>query len=505
MKRLMVTTVAGIAVAFGAVAAPAATAAPGGPAHSIAWGACDDPALAAAGAQCGTLQVPVDYRRPNGKQLRIAVSRVAHKTPDSEYRGVMMTLSGGPGLPGRMMASFGPLVPDHVGDAYDWIGFDPRGVGGSSPTLSCDPGYMDYDRPGYVPVTPQLEQTWLRRVQGYARACGARNDPDLLANMKTTDTVADLERIRAALGVGKMSFYGYSYGTYLGQVYATLHPDRVRRMVLDSTVNAPEVYYRLNLSEDAGFDRNLNLWFGWVASHDDVYHLGRTQAAVKKVFDQQLVKLARHPAAGAVGPDEWLDIFQQAGYFQLRWTMLGDLFAGWVNRGDGAALKTMYEAVGGRGNDNGYAAYLAVECTDAQSPTNWTRWRTDAWRAHADAPYYAWQNAWVNAPCAFWPAPAGKPVNVGSHRVDSMLLIDETLDAATPFEGSLEARKRFPGSALLAEPGGTSHASTLMSGNACVDNTIAAYLADGTLPARRPGNRSDVDCPPAPLPVPPAS
>jgi hypothetical protein len=108
--------------------------------------------------------------------------------------------------------------------------------------------------------------------------------------------------------------------------------------------------------------------------------------------------------------------------------------------------------------------------------------------AFADAPYYAWQNAWVNAPCASWPAKAGKPVDVGNHRMDSLLLIDETLDPATPFEGSLEARSRFPNSALIAEPDGTSHASTLMDGNACVDGKIAAYLADGTQPTRRTGS-----------------
>lgn len=500
MRHLIVTTVVGAVLAFTAVNAPAATAA----AATITWGSCQDPWLVAAGAQCGMLQVPMDHRRPNGKQIQIAVSRVKHKTPDSAYQGVMMAVPGGPGQPGLLMSALGPLIPDHAGDAYDWIGFDPRGVGTSKPALSCDPDYMDFDRPSYVPFTPQLEQTWRNRVQGYANACGAHNDPGLLANMKTTDTVADLESIRVALGVDKMSFYGYSYGTYVGQVYATLHPEQVRRMVLDSSVDVRNVYYRLNLSEDPGFDRNLNTFLGWVASHDDVYHLGKTQAAVKGVFDGQLVKLARKPAAGAVGPDEWLDIFQQASYRQENWTLLGGVFAGWVNQGDGATLKTLFEQIGGRGNDNGYAAYLAVECTDTQSPTNWNKWRADTWTMFAKAPYFAWQNAWINAPCAFWPAKAGQPVNVGSHRLNSMLLIDETLDAATPFDGSLEARSRFPNSSLIAEPGGTSHANSLR-GNACVDDKIAAYLSDGTQPARKPGRRSDVDCRPLPLPVPPAS
>ncbi|TCO58535.1 alpha/beta hydrolase [Actinocrispum wychmicini] len=502
MKRLIVTTVASAALALTALNAPVATAAPGAPAGTIDFGPCTNPTLVAAGAQCGFLQVPMDYRRPHGKKIQLAVSRVKHKTPDSAFQGVMLTNPGGPGGSGLLLSTRGPRVPNHAGDAYDWIGFDPRGVGSSVPAISCDPNYMDYNRPSYVPFTPQLEQTWLNRARGYAEACRAKNDPDLLANMKTTDTVADMESIRVALRADKMNFYGYSYGTYLGQVYATQHPDRVRRMVLDSNVDVRDVWYRFNLTQDPGFDRNLNIWFGWVASHDDVYHLGKTQAAVKNVFNEQLLKLAHNPAAGVVGPDEWIDIFQQAGYYQLRWTLLGSAFANWVNKGDGATLKTLFEQFGGRGDDNGYAVYLAVECTDAQWPTNWNKWRVDNWITFTKAPYFTWQNAWFNAPCVFWPAKAGKPVNVGSRNLNSLLLIDETLDAATPYEGSLEARSRFPSASLIAEPGGTSHAIT-PRGDACVDNKIADYLATGTLPPRKPGRTADVECQPLPLPVPP--
>ena len=97
--------------------------------------------------------------------------------------------------------------------------------------------------------------------------------------------------------------------------------------------------------------------------------------------------------------------------------------------------------------------------------------------------------------------PPGTPVRVNGRRVPGILLIDETLDAATPFEGSLEVRRRYPKSSLIAEPGGTSHANSL-SGNACVDDRIAAYLADGTQPPRKPGNRPDAICAPLPQPVP---
>ncbi|MEC3982360.1 alpha/beta hydrolase [Amycolatopsis sp. H20-H5] len=486
-----------------AVAAPAAQAAPAPPAPAtITWGPCDNPILVTAGAECGYLSVPLDYRKPAGEKIQLAVSRVKHKTAEAQYQGVMLTNPGGPGGSGLTLATRGTRVPNHAGDAYDWIGFDPRGVGSSKPALSCEPNYMDYNRPNYLPITPKLENVWRERARGYAEACAKNNSRALLENMKTTDTIQDMESLRASLGQEKINFYGFSYGTYLGQVYGTLYPQHVRRMILDSTVDPRNVWYQANLNQDVAFDQNVNIWFGWVATHDDVYHLGKTQAAVKRVFNEQLLKLSFQPAGGFIGPDELLDVIQQAGYYQLRWLTLGDALSKFVNKGDWQTMKGLYESFGGRGDDNGYAVYLAVQCTDVQWPQSWNQWRVDNWRTFTKAPYYTWQNAWYNAPCVNWPAKPGKPVKVDGHGVSNVLMIDETLDAATPFEGSLEVRSRFPGAVLIAEPGGTSHAIT-PRGNACVDNKIADYLATGALPARKPGRGADVECAPLPLPVPP--
>jgi TAP-like protein len=115
-----------------------------------------------------------------------------------------------------------------------------------------------------------------------------------------------------------------------------------------------------------------------------------------------------------------------------------------------------------------------------------------------------WDNAWFNAPCIYWPAPPSEPTRINGDGVSSALLIDETLDGATPFEGSLYVRKLFPHSVLLAEPGGTTHADSL-SGDLCVDGTIARYLATGALPPRIQGAPWDKTCAPLPKPVPPGS
>lgn len=307
--------------------------------------------------------------------------------------------------------------------------------------------------------------------------------------------------IRVALGVDQISYYGFSYGTYLGQVYSTLFPTRVRRMVLDSNVDPRNVWYRANLNQDVAFNRNLEIWFGWLASHDDVFRLGKTEAAVEKLFYRTEAQLTLHPADGKIGGDEWVDIFLLAGYFQTTWVDLGQAFAGFVHDGDVANLEAKFLAADGLGNDNFYAVYNAVQCTDVQWPQQWSTWERDNWATFAKAPYETWANAWYNAPCINWPAPAHRPVQVDGRQVPGVLLIDQTLDAPTPYEGSLEVRSRYPRSSLIALPGGTSHASSL-SGNACLDNQVASYLADGTLPPRKPGRRADTTCAPAPMPNP---
>ncbi|HEY2672116.1 MAG TPA: alpha/beta fold hydrolase [Rugosimonospora sp.] len=466
----------------------------------ITWGTCTSATLRNAGAQCGYLPVPLDYRHPDGTKIQLAVSRILHKTPAAQYQGIMLVNPGGPGASGLGLSRLGQFVPNQAGDAYDWIGFDPRGVGSSIPAVSCDPNYFSPDRPEYVPTSPALEQTWLARSKSYATACG-KDAGALLAHMTTVDWARDMDSIRAALGQQKLNYYGFSYGTYLGQVYATLFPQRVRRMVLDSNVDPRDVWYQANLNQDVAFQKNIEIWFGWLARYDSVYHLGSTGAAVEKLWNTEKNELRAHPAGGIVGSDEWTDIFLLAGYYQSTWLDLADAFAGWVHGADAATLIDWYNDADGPGDDNTFAVYNAVQCTDVQWPRSWNQWRRDNWATYRTAPFETWGNAWFNAPCLYWPARAGTPVKVDGRKVASALLIDETLDAATPFEGSLEVRRLFPHASLIAEPGGTSHANTL-DGDACVDDQIAAYLASGVLPARHHGDGPDALCAPLPQPVP---
>ena len=497
MRRVLVVAAAlGLTVAGATVAASAWA----GDAPAISWGKCTNPTLAARQAECGFVTVPRDYDHPKGATIKLAVSRVKHTAKD--YQGVMLVNPGGPGGSGLILSVLGEYVPGNVGAGYDWIGFDPRGVGASEPKLTCDADYAGHNRPPYVPSTPAVEKQWLARTAAYAKACDRAGGP-LLDHLKTVDNVRDVESIRRALGVKRISYYGFSYGTYLGQVYATLHPRRVAKMVLDGNVDPRRIWYDANLDQDIAFDRNIKIYFGWLAKNDRTYHLGKTAAAVERLYYGTQRKLIGKPAGGVIGPSEFADVFLQPGYYVFGWTEVADAFSAWVNRGDPKPLRTLYDQANPQteGSDNGYAIYLATECTDAKWPRSWARWRRDNTRVHAVAPFETWGNAWYNAPCRTWGARPGRPVHVTGAKAPPVLLISETLDAATPFAGSLEVRRRFPAAALVEGVGGTTHAGSLF-GNACVDDAVAAYLRDGTLPKRVKANSSDLKCKPLPQPTP---
>ncbi|WP_436524401.1 alpha/beta hydrolase [Actinoplanes sp. HUAS TT8] len=469
---------------------------------AIVWSPCTDVSLKAQGAECGSVTVPMDYANPGGTKIELAVARVAHTVPADKYQGVVLVNPGGPGGAGRGMATLGAKVPKDAGDAYDWIGFDPRGVGASKPKLSCDSDYTGYNRPVYVPSTPAIENAWHARTRQYAADCARAGGP-LLDHMRTEDSVRDIDSIRQALRVEQINFYGFSYGTYLGQVYATQFPERVRRMVLDGNVNPGRVWYRSNLDQDIAFDRNIKIYFAWIAKYDSVYHLGKTGPEVEKLYYKQLAALTAKPAAGVIGPAELTDVFLQPGYYIFGWEKVARAFSSWVTRKDPVGLKTLYDENNPQtaGSDNNYAVYLAVQCTDAPWPQKWSTWSEQNWKVYHQSPFETWGNAWYNAPCRHWPAAPSRPVRVNGTKVPPILLLSETLDAATPYSGSLEVRQLFPRSVLIEGVNGTTHAGSLF-GDPCVDDTIADYLATGALPPRVAGIHSDKQCRPLAQPVP---
>ena len=179
MRRVIALSAAA-ALTLGIAGAAGATAAEGGAARRSqlrtavdrrrsAGAKCSDPTLQHYGAQCGFVVVPLDYNNPHGQKIELAVSRVEHTVPKSQYQGVMLVNPGGPGGSASDLVDPRPVRAESRGDAYDWIGFDPRGVGSSEPVLTCDRFYFHGDRPPYVPRTKQIMNRWVARIEAVRR------------------------------------------------------------------------------------------------------------------------------------------------------------------------------------------------------------------------------------------------------------------------------------------------------------------------------------------------
>lgn len=472
-----------------AASAPATNA----PATSatVSWQRCKSAALRFSAIRCATVLAPLDHSDPEGRTIRLAVSRLKHTSSAKKYRGVILLNPGGPGGAGLTMSAIGQEFPKKVRARYDWIGFDPRGVGASRPRVSCDPDYFGFNRPDYIPRPAAVLDAWLERSEQYALDC-AKNG-DILRHMRTTDSVADMEVIRTALGAEQINYFGFSYGTYLGQVYATAHPDRVDRMILDSNIDPSRVFYQSNLDQDVAMQKNLDRWFAWIAKRDRRFDLGATEKAVTKKYNRTERSLAARPARGKIGAAEWADIFNTVVYAKSEWFSLAAVFANYVNRGDARELVRTYRRSGSFGDDNTFAVYSAVQCTDAPWPVEWSTWSADNWRVYRKAPNITWMNAWFNAQCRTWPVPPGPRFPVDGSDAPALLLVGGTYDGATPFAGSLAVRRLFPRASLVEIVKDPTHADSL--GNACARGYVSRFLGSGALPPRQPGNRADVRCP----------
>ncbi|MGK5547544.1 alpha/beta hydrolase [Streptomyces sp. URMC 127] len=478
------------------------TAADRAAATGIAWQDCPADWGLPAPVQCGYVTVPLDYARPDGRTIKIAVDRIANTGGKDARQGALIHNPGGPGASGL-------LFPFHVvgknpvwagtAKAYDFVGFDPRGVGRSAP-VSCRDPKESAKAPGPDPVPggEADKQAGRQRAKAYADGCFARSG-DLLPHMTTADTARDLDVIRAALGEKRLNFLGVSYGSYLGAVYATLFPGHVRRMVVDSVVNPSrdKVGYRANLDQDVAFERRWADWKKWVAEHDADYHLGTTPAAVQARWDKLRADTKQKPVGGTVGPAELTDLFQNAPYYDFMWAPLAGIWSAYAAGNEqpliSVAAAANADAVAA---ENSAAAYTAVQCADTTWPASWKTWDRDNTRLHRRAPFMTWPNAWKNLPCATWPVKRQGPVEVGTGKgLPPVLIVQSERDAAAPYEGAVELHKRLRGSRLITERDAGSHGVTDLV-NPCVNDRVEAYLVQG----RTDGE--DVTCAPHAAPSP---
>jgi pimeloyl-ACP methyl ester carboxylesterase len=487
-----------------------ATAPPASPAAGVAspavpalrWHSCT---VGGAQMRCASLRVPLDYSRPAGRTITLALSMVPASAPARQRQGDLLVNPGGPGGPGRSLAAdVAAGLDPAVAAGYNIIGFDPRGVGASVPALHCDPSFFTGVRPDYVPATKAGERVLEGRARAYARDCQQRSGW-LLPYLTSVNVARDMDLIRAALHQQKISYFAYSYGTYLGQVYGTLFPSRVRRMVLDSVIDPRGVWYADNIAQDYAFQGRMEAFFSWVAAHDSLYRLGTARAQVQAAWYQARQRLAGPPIAGPsgplVGPDEFDDTFLQGGYLDQLWPGLASALAAYLHGRGTRQMISQYQQLGTQ-NENEFAIYNAVECNDVSWPRSWARWDSDTRRVYRTAPFQAWDNAWFNAACAFWPlkGPA-QPLRIRGRGLPGILMIQGTLDAATPYQGALNARRLLPTARMVVVEGGGNHGQSLAQPpNTCVDGYLNRYLASGALPEGR--GLVSATCPALPPPAP---
>lgn len=479
------------ALAHGTAVAAARAAATG-----IRFGACSKETGLPAGLRCGTVDVPLDYTHPDGKQIRLTVSRTRatgkdtrnarHKVP---RQGALVYNPGGPGASGMDFPLFGSLPEwKRIAAAYDLVGYAPRGVDRSAP-LSCKDPKRSVKGPSQSPTYPSesYKKERIAEAQAYARGCLERSG-QAIRHYTSLNNARDLDVLRAALGERKLTFMGASYGTYFGALYATLFPSHVRRMVFDSAVNpAPgQIWYENNLDQSAAFEGRWADFRAWTARHDEVYGLGTTPEEVLHSYEKARAQLAASPAGGKVGPAQLQGAFLEAGYYDGYWPRRALALSAYLKGDPKPLIEQAARPEASVGAENASAVYTAVECNDAPWPTQWRTWDRDNTRLARRAPFETWDNVWMNLPCAYWPVPRQRPLDVRALPgvLAPTLILAAERDAATPYEGALELQRRLSGSVLVTESGAGTHG--IGGGpNKCVNAYLDAYLLTGRLPGFR--------------------
>ncbi|MFB7177964.1 alpha/beta hydrolase [Streptomyces sp. NPDC056257] len=464
--------------------------------------------------ECATLKVPLDYRRPDGRTIDLAISRIKSENPAKRH-GAMLLNPGGPGGSGLdLPLMMNESMPKEVRDQYDLIGFDPRGVGGSNPiTCGLDEAEQNFDR-AYRPETFGSDVTWARTVADKCREKAG----SVLPYITTRNTARDMDTIRAVLGERKLSYLGYSYGTYLGAVYTQMFPDRTDRFVLDSGVD-PKLIWRGMIQvwateAEPAFAR----WTQWAAQRSAEYGLGDSPKAVSDTFWALVARADKEPIdlEGMKVDGDMIRAARGVFFYPAQAT---PLVVALKAAAEGRPLPegmTMTElkrlltggAAAEPASDNGIAVFWAVVCGDTGSWPRYTeQYERDAARDKARYPLYG-DIASNIKPCAFWdrPVEAATPMN----KKANVLTVQNEWDSQTPLVSGQGMHRALKGSRMVLAAGGEGHGVYLVDPASCANAPVHAYLTTGKLPAQdvtcqNPPNdalRRGSVAPSKPLPIP---
>ncbi|MFD9302833.1 alpha/beta hydrolase [Streptomyces sp. NPDC060048] len=459
-----------------------------------AWHRCaaDKPAS----YECATIKVPLDYRRPAGRTLDLAISRLRSTDPAKRH-GVLLTNPGGPGGSGLdLPLALQEALPREVAERYDLIGFDPRGVGASSP-IGCGltDAEQNFDR-AYRPDTYPSDVAWARTVADKCREKAG----SVLPHITTRNTARDMDTIRTVLGERKISYLGYSYGTYLGAVYTQMFPDRTDRFVLDSGVDPDRIWRDMIRVWATEAEPAFARWTRWAAERADQFHLGDSPAAVSATFWDLVARAEREPIdfqGQKFGGD---DIRAARGLFfspaDATPLVVALKEAAEGKPGGASALGPDFDmrgALTGKtaaasepASDNGTAVFWSVVCGDTDAwPRDPERYRRDAVRDKAAYPLYG-DFASNIKPCAFWqrPVEAATPMKKRA----AVLTVQNEWDSQTPLVSGQGLHRSLKGSRMVLALGGEGHGVYLADPESCANAPVTDYLVTGRLPAK------DVNC-----------
>ncbi|SES14941.1 alpha/beta hydrolase fold [Lentzea xinjiangensis] len=468
----------------------------------IIWGTC--PASAEGASRdprltCATVQVPLDHRNPGGEKIEVAVSKLPAAKSD-DRRGVLLLNPGGPALPGLDTPGVvAPTLPPSVLAAYDLIGFDPRGVGRSTPQ-SCrldDPslaGLFPY------PAADGSITANVKQARAHAERC-ATNAGEKLKHFTTANTARDVDRIRAALGEEKISYWGQSYGTYLGTVYGSLFPERADRVVLEGNVDPRKVWAHAKDNWGKAMSERFPDAAKVAAAQHATLGLGGTVDEVTRGYLALADRLDRTPAP-VPGTQQALtgSMLRTVTYSLLLdnkslpvlaqfWKAAAALADGKLTEADGQVLRQVFAAappVPGVPADNQATMFLALTCGDAQwsgdvdEYARRTAQDRAAWPLSAGMP----ANIWA---CAFWPKPVEEPVRVTDEGPRNTLILQNRRDNATPWEDGLGLHEVLGKRAAFVGADNGGH-YVYRQGSTCVDEATVTFLTTGRLPDNK------VDC-----------
>ncbi|MFE1287628.1 alpha/beta hydrolase [Streptomyces sp. NPDC058751] len=471
-------------------------------AQKLDWEACPAPSEAQGGGnapsplpggaewQCATLKAPLDWSDPRGDTIGIALIRAKASGDPGRRIGSLVFNFGGPG--GSGVATLPAFGEDYatLRTRYDLVSFDPRGVGRSA-GVKCE-NDQQLDRFFQQDATPEdaaEEQTLLRNTRTFNAAC-EKNSGEVLPHVRTTDAARDMDLMRQVLGDDKLHYFGISYGTELGGVYAHLFPKNVGRAVFDGVVDPTQDMEQSSLGQAKGFQLALDNFAEDCVSKAEGCPIGDSPQDVKDRIAELLKDLDGKPIPG-VFPRRLTQTAATSGiaqslYSKDFWEYLTEGLQQAYD-GDGKVLMLLSDSLNGRSENGQYsniaAANVSINCADDKPRYTADQVRSKVPAFRAASPLFGDYLAWGLVGCTDWAVPgAAEHPDVSAPGAAPILVVGNTGDPATPYEGAramVNALGEGVGVELTYK--GQGHGS-YDSGNKCVRGAVDGYLLDGTVP-----------------------